>query len=264
MIGFKTLTPNKLDRLPKAILIDVDNTLYPYAPCHEAASRRVEDKVMQVLGIDREIFRDASLRARDEIKKRLGRTASSHSRLLYFQRAMELMGLHTQTMLTLDLEQTYWRTYLATSTLFDGVVEFFELLKQLGIPTAIVTDLTAQIQFRKLIYLELDHLVDHIVTSEEAGVDKPAELPFDLALAKLAVDAEGCWMIGDSAESDLLGARRCGLCAVQKIHRGVKVGEGEARPDAMFEHFEDLCAQLRRLKRGLPVEQHQMDSAEAS
>lgn len=264
MIGFKSFTPKLLDHLPKAVLIDLDNTLYAYAPCHEAASRRVEDKVMQVLGIDREIFRDAALRAREEIKLRLGRTASSHSRLLYFQRAMELLGLHTQTMLTLDLEQTYWRTYLATSSLFEGVVEFFELLKQLGIPTAIVTDLTAQIQFRKIIYLELEHFVDHIVTSEESGVDKPAEFPFELALAKLGVAANGCWMIGDSAESDMLGARRCGLYAVQKTHRGVKIGEGEARPDAVFEHFDDLCAQVRRLARSLPVEPLHEGSAEAS
>ena len=70
-------------------------------------------------------------------------------------------------------------------------------------------------------------------------------------------------MIGDGPGSDMLGPRRCGLYAVQKIHRGVKIGEGEARPDAMFDHFDDLCAQPRRLARSSPVEPLHEDSAEA-
>jgi putative hydrolase of the HAD superfamily len=55
--------------------------------------------------------------ARNEIKKRLGTVASSHSRLLYMQRAIEKLGLGTRILLVLDLEQTYWRTFLQLQTI---------------------------------------------------------------------------------------------------------------------------------------------------
>jgi putative hydrolase of the HAD superfamily len=51
----------------------------------------------------------------------------------------------------LDFEQTYWRTFFSNSVLFDGVKELLDDIRLLGIPAAIVTDLTAQIRFRKVV-----------------------------------------------------------------------------------------------------------------
>ena len=68
------------------------------------------------------------------------------------QRMLEIMGLGSQVLVALDLEQTYWRTFLNSAVLFDGVRELLDEIRLYGIPTAIVTDLTAQIQFRKIIY----------------------------------------------------------------------------------------------------------------
>ena len=45
--------------------------------------------------------------------------------------------------------------------------------------STIVTDLTAQIQFRKIVYFGLDHYFDHMVTSERQ-YDKPREEPLRL------------------------------------------------------------------------------------
>ena len=66
--------------------------------------------------------------------------------------------------------------------LFDDVLEFLDDLRLLGIPMVIVTDLTAQIQFRKIVYFGLDRYFDFVVTSEEAGQDKPNAAPFELAM----------------------------------------------------------------------------------
>jgi HAD superfamily hydrolase (TIGR01549 family) len=98
---------------------------------------------------------------------------------------LEIMGVGSQVLLALDFEQTYWRTFLSHAVLFEGVKELLDDLRLLGIPTAIVTDLTAQIQFRKVVYFNLDHYFDYIVTSEEAGYDKPHPAPFQIALEKM-------------------------------------------------------------------------------
>ncbi len=122
-----------------------------------------------------------------QIKNRLKGTGSSHSRLLYLQRMLEILGLGSQVLLALDFEQTYWRTFLSNAILFDGVKELLEDIRLIGIPTAIVTDLTAQIQFRKIVYFGLEYYFDFIVTSEEARYDKPHEAPFKIAVEKCAL-----------------------------------------------------------------------------
>ena len=234
--------------LPEAIIFDTDNTLYPYEPAHIAATRAVEAKVESTLGIKKEIFRAKFKEARQETKNRLGSIASSHSRLLYLQRTIEKLGLGTRILIVLDLEQTYWRTFLINCKLFSGVLDFVQLLKSKGIATANITDLTAQIQFRKLVYFGLDEYFDYVVTSEEAGKDKPSREPFQLALEKLQVAEEKVWMIGDSAENDIYGAKKhFQMTTLQKIHKGVKVSNGQFASDVSFNHYYELVKWLADL-----------------
>lgn len=227
--------------LPSAVIFDTDNTLYPYDPAHEAADKAVTRKATTLLGVSEEEFQEAFARARKETKERLGPTASSHSRLLYFQRTIELLGHRTRILSTLDLEQTYWRVFLAHSRLFPGVVDFIRNLKNEGIVTANITDLTAQIQFRKMVYFGLDEYFDYVVTSEEANRDKPDPRPFELALQKLGIPPQRIWMIGDSAANDMAGAGRAGMVKVQKIHDGVVThDEGDGVADICFNDFDGL------------------------
>ena len=160
------------------------------SPAHKEATRAVEEKVEKQLGIDKVIFRSAFIKAREEIKNRLGNVASSHSRLLYMQKTIEKLELGTRILTTLDLEQTYWRTFLSNCRLFPEVLDFIQILKSRGVITANITDLTAQIQFRKLVYFGLDEFFDYVVTSEEAGADKPDKRPFKVAFEKLQIEPE--------------------------------------------------------------------------
>jgi len=239
---------NQILSKPKAVIFDTDNTLYPYMPAHKEATRAVEDKIEKQLGIDKELFRSAFKEARDEIKDRLGNTASSHSRLLYMQRTIEKLKLGTRISITLDLEQTYWRTFLINCILFPDVVEFIELLKSKGIITANITDLTAQIQFRKLVYFGLDEFFDYVVTSEEAGEDKPGNKPFELAIQKVEVDPDSIWMIGDDIVNDIYGAHKMGMKKIQKVHQGVSTKEFEnCKPDFSFENYSDIINMFNKI-----------------
>lgn len=240
--------PEAFRRLPDAVLFDTDNTLYAYEPAHLAGMRAVREKAARLFGIASDKFDQGFDAARSAIKERLGKTASSHSRLLYFQRMLELLGLGSQVLLALDLEQTYWRSFLGGARLFPGLKEFLDDLRIAGVPTAIVTDLTAQIQFRKIVYFGLDRYFDYIVTSEEAGLDKPHPAPFELAVAKMRPAGDCLWMIGDHPEHDIAGARRAiSAVTLQKVHEGVEVGAGERQPDAVVPEFTDLRALFRKL-----------------
>ena len=149
----------------------------------------------------------------------------------------------------LDLEQTYWRTFLANAQLFPQAKEFLDDLRLNSIPTAIVSDLTAQIQFRKMIYFGLDHYFDCVVTSEEAGQEKPHAVPFHLALEKIQAQGKNIWMIGDNATKDIIGARTAiNAITIQKIHSGVTLGSGETGPDCSFDDFAELRALLLKIE----------------
>lgn len=237
----KQLNQSIVVRKPNAILFDTDNTLYDYEPANTAAERAVESKVQNLLGVGSEVFRATYQQSKRDIKNQLGHTASSHSRLLYFQRMLELLGFKAQLLTALDLEQTFWRTFLANAPLFPGVMELLDDLRSHNISIAIVTDLTSHIQLRKLTYFHLEETFDAVVTSEEVGADKPDSRNFELALRKLGLSTDhSLWMVGDNPATDVAGGRSIGALTFQKIHRGVKVGRGDNTPDFIFDDFNSL------------------------
>ena len=59
--------------------------------------------------------------------------------------------------------------------------------------------------------LELEPLLDGILTSAEAGARKPAPAIFDQALALVGAEPEQAIHVGDSLEEDVAGARAAGI-----------------------------------------------------
>ena len=233
---------------PKAILFDTDNTLYEYEPANKAAIEAVYIKAHNLLDIDRKTFFDNYKEARLQVKINIPNTASSHSRLLYFQRMIELLGHKAELILALDLEQTYWRNFLANAPLFPHVHQLLKLIRRNNIPIGVITDLTCQIQLRKLTYFGLEDTFDAIVTSEEVGVDKPDPRNFELMLSKLNLkNMSNVWMIGDNPISDILGSKRLGAITFQKNHQGVELGINDSMPDFIFKNFKDLEVLLSEL-----------------
>ena len=137
---------------PSCVLLDLDNTIYEYDPCHEAGLNAACREVGTKLGMPAADFKKLYGQAREQIKQRLGKTAASHNRLLYFQRALELGGIGSQPGHALSLERAYWRSFLAKSKLLPESEEFLDDLRINGIPIVIVTDLTAAIQMRKYLF----------------------------------------------------------------------------------------------------------------
>ncbi len=244
----KVLNKNRKIIKPKAVLFDTDNTLYDYEPANKKATKAVGEKLNNLLGITEKEFLIKYLQSKNEIKAQLGKTASSHSRLLYFQRLLELLGLKAQLLIALDLEQTFWRTFLDNAPLFNGVRDIFFELKKRAIPIGIVTDLTSHIQLRKLTYFGLEDIFDAVVTSEEVGADKPNEKVFKLALKKLNLEnEENIWMVGDNPEADVIGGKKINAITFQKLHKGIVQGINEQEPDVIFDNFIQLNNYMQKI-----------------
>lgn len=232
---------SRFQYLPHVVLFDLDNTFYAYDPAHAAAYQAVCAKVTNTFSIPHATVTAAYDHARIQVKQKLHHTGASHNRLLYMQAMLEHMGLGSQILLSLDLEQTYWRTFLSHAVLFHNVKELLDDLRLGSISTAVVTDLTTQIQFRKLVYFGLDSYFDFIVTSEETGHDKPHESMYQTVLHKFNNQGARVWMIGDNPYNDIWGARTAiNATTLQKIHDGVRIGTDDQRADAIFSDFSEV------------------------
>ena len=199
-----------------AIIFDLDDTLYPYDPCHDAALDAVSELgVSAKLAKSSDEFRVLYAQARSEVKTHIGDVAASHHRLFYFQRLVERSFKRVSPPLVLKLYQTYWDVFIKTMKLDEGGEALLADLHGRQIPIANISDVSADIQHRKLIHLGVDEYFSSVITSEEAGVEKPNPKLVQLALDRLGVPrSRSVVLIGDSPNRDLAMAERAGLTSI--------------------------------------------------
>lgn len=192
----------------KGVLIDLDNTLYEYAPCHKAGLKASYELYAKTQSIDEDAFYSLYIQAQSVVKERIPEHGASHSRLLYFQNITETVEKKTNMKVSLALEEIYWDAFTKTIVLRKDMIIFLQQCKEKSIKICILTDLTTGVQLRKMVALGLDMYIDFVVTSEEVGADKPHFTMFSTALTKLNLKKEEVIMIGDDLTKDIDGARK--------------------------------------------------------
>lgn len=220
-----------MDNNAKAIFLDLDNTLYVNTACNEHAIQEVVAFVVQELKRSEADVKDGFLAGRKQINKILYGTGSSHSRLLYLQTCIESLIGKTNISLTLLAEDVFWNAFLSQMKLRDGVVSFLETVKKKNCKVVIVTDLTTQIQLKKIQHLQILQYIDFVVTSEESGRDKPDPASFQLAMKKSGIPASETLMIGDDYDKDIVPARAFGMETVYLNLDGRKEIESKEAKD---------------------------------
>lgn len=192
----------------KGVLLDLDDTLYDYKSVNKIALAYTFDQISKSQHISIEEVSKVFSIARSQINTELNTTASSHNRLLYFQRMYEIWGVHP-VRFSLETYEYYWSTLLDHIQVNDFVYDFLDSIRDKKI--CILTDLTAHIQHRKLKKLNLEPYINYLVTSEEAGREKPHPYMFMLAAQKMDLKTTELCMIGDNYEKDILGAQQLNI-----------------------------------------------------
>lgn len=210
----------------RAVLLDLDNTLYDYDACYRLANAAVFPYLVDLTGRPQADLERLYREAKRRNHVALAGTAASHNRLLYYQRLCELLGLKVFGNADALLE-IFWTRFLAAMEPFSGALELLRAVRPAGI--CLVTDMTVEIQYRKIERLGIGGLIDTMVTSEEAGREKPHPWPFELALSKLGASAGEACMAGDDFTKDVEGPLLAGLDAYWVRQRA-------AGTRALFEH----------------------------
>ncbi len=198
----------------KAVLFDLDNTLYDYDSAHQKALKAVYKVLKKHINLSFIKFTKLFNLSKAEIHRELSGTASAHNRTLYFQRMIEKTHNTVKPEMILRLYNAYWDTLLKNMKLRKGVLNTLKTLRKKGLKIAVVSDLTTNIQLRKIKHLKISKYIDVLVTSEEAGSEKPHQIMFLLTLKKLGVQPKEAIMVGDNSITDVEGANAVELDTV--------------------------------------------------
>lgn len=117
------------------------------------------------------------------------------------------------------------------------------LLRAAGWKIGIVTNGPPS-QNRKIASLELADLVDGICVSDEVGVDKPDRRIFELAAVRAGAPLSG-WMVGDSADADIVGGHAAGLRTIWLAH-GRPWDRSDVTPDAVVTTVAEAATLITR------------------
>jgi putative hydrolase of the HAD superfamily len=231
----------------KAVFFDLDNTLCnQFKPLEESkkVAHRVFNKHHKIGFKEFDRLYSAS---RDEMDKELPGTAASHNRALHFKRVFEKTHTTFDPTLILKMYEAYWNAYLDNIKVFPETIPVLKELKKRGIKTAIITNLTLHIQLRKLERLGISDYIDVLVTSEEAGRDKPHPSPFNFALNKMNLKPDEVIMVGDSIYFDIEGANASGIDSVLILkEKKNNLSEGDLRkPKHVIKNLMELLDILK-------------------
>lgn len=224
-----------------AVLFDLDDTLYPYPPCREAGKRGAFEASRDLgYDINRVAFETLYQRGRRETKRDTAETAASHSRTLYFKHGLRDHLGRPAPADALALGEAFWDAYVEAMEPFPDLEETLTSLSQAGVSVGVTTNLTTRLQLRKLRELGIDDAVDAVVTSEEAGREKPGSVMFTLPLVRLDCRPADAVMFGDKPGSDIAGGNAVGLQTV--LFNGTV--DEEAPPEHVPDHVVDSLADV--------------------
>jgi HAD superfamily hydrolase (TIGR01509 family) len=223
----------------KAVLFDLDDTLFDHLHSTRQGLLAVCEAYPDLQQIPGDVLFADYTRLLDEVHLLVlaGSLTIDQGRRERFSRFFQLHA-PTNAHLPATLEHAvalHREHYQASRQVVAGAVPLLEHLHS-QVKIAIVTNNIIAEQVEKLRYLQLEHLIDTLVTSEETGFIKPDPRIFHVALERLGYRADEAVVVGDSWKWDVLGAQQAGIRAVWLNRNGIPCPDPElARELRSFE-----------------------------
>ncbi len=201
----------------KAILFDLDDTLFDHRHSSRAALRVLQQHYADGLGsISLDELEAINLVILNEVHIEVlaGALNADEARVKRFGMMLGRYGLLPSPESLQDVADRYRARYQESRRATPGAHALLRAVRSRGLKTAIVTNNLVEEQMDKLQHCGLLHLIDSTTISEEAGYSKPDARIFQAALNRLECTADEAIMLGDAWENDILGARGAGIRGV--------------------------------------------------
>ncbi|SCG85061.1 TIGR02253 family HAD-type hydrolase [Methanobacterium congolense] len=189
-----------------AVFFDIDDTLYDTSGFAKLARKAALNSMIDA-GLPME--QDEAYILLREIIDEKGSNYDKHFNVL----TKRVFGEEKPLLIALGMI-TYHNVKFALLRLFPNTVSSLIYLKGKGYTLGVISNGITIKQWEKLIRLGLHHFFEEVVTSQEAGVEKPNEKIFQLALDRMGCEAERSVMIGNKFNEDIMGALNVGMSAI--------------------------------------------------
>jgi putative hydrolase of the HAD superfamily len=242
----------RADQLPRAILLDLDDTILSAFGQAEGQWQRViaefiehlaphphEDIVAAIQAYSRYLWADQA--RHKHWRHRIGE-ARRHIVANAFAELERKAGHPVPPPESLNaLADRFNEVQEAELRMFPGSHETLDRLKELGVKLALVTNGAAEPQRKKVVRFALEHRFDHIQIEGEHGFGKPEEQAYRHALAALGVEAKDSWMVGDNLEWEVVAPQRLGIYAIWYDGYGIGLPpDSPIRPDRIIRSLPEL------------------------
>jgi putative hydrolase of the HAD superfamily len=112
-----------------------------------------------------------------------------------------------------------------------------------GYHLGLITNGRIAVQEPKIAAMKLSRWLDPILISEAAGMEKPDQRIFEMALEELGISASEAWFVGDNPHFDMEGARAVGMTGVWMHNQQIWPLDQDSPPHTI-ETLTDLLALL--------------------
>ena len=238
----------------KIVGFDLDDCLFNSTKLSENARVKGLEAMIR-LGLD--IHKDEGIKLLQEVVQEYGSNSSRHFDF-FLRRLNELenisIPLSEQYQYIAAAVIAYHKEKIKSIKLYDDVEPSFKKLKEMNLKIAIISDGLPVKQYEKIIRLNLIHLVDHIIISDEIGVRKPNPRLFDYCLKKFNIKYDEMIYVGDNLEKDIIPAKMNNIISIY-IHRGGKHDKNlskislnkELHPDYEIYNLEEIIPIVQNL-----------------
>ncbi|MFX0105743.1 MAG: TIGR02253 family HAD-type hydrolase, partial [Candidatus Hodarchaeota archaeon] len=192
----------------KLIGFDLDDCLFDSTGLSERARIKGIDAMIE-LGL--KIDKEKAIRIIKEIVGEYGSNSSKHynyflRRLNQMDENIEYISYNDRFKYIAAAVMAYHEEKVNSIKLYDDVEDCLKRLHNLTIKTAIITDGIPIKQYEKILRLNIDHLIDLVVISDEIGIKKPNPELFNYCLKKFAVKGQETIYVGDRIDKDIIPA----------------------------------------------------------
>lgn len=127
-----------------------------------------------------------------------------------FERSLKEFGIAPKVEFS-EIDDLYLKIMSVQTNLFPGTSEVLSELKNRGYQIHIITNGFKEVQYDKLQNTGLDKFLTNVFISEEIKSHKPSKEIFEYAIKSSNARKKESLMIGDSWESDIVGAKNFGI-----------------------------------------------------
>ena len=228
------LTQITMNNKIKDVFFDLDHTLWDF----DKNSKHTFKKILvdNEINIDINVFLETYGPINTDYWKLYRENNISKDKLRYgrLNDTFKVLNIDISTKIIYKLSDDYIKHLSSFNFLIDDTIQILKYLDS-RYKLHIITNGFQEVQNLKLINSGINHFFKTITNSEMAGVKKPNQKIFQLAINKARTDFDSSIMIGDNLDADIHGALNSGMDAILFNYHKTNVPEGVVSIDKLIE-----------------------------